>query len=417
MNAPRVLHISFSDYRGGADIAARRIFEATRLAGVEARLGVRHARTPNSDANQVPIEGWRQALINASMTIGARVQKSSNPFHRSLNVIPTGGMSIPDFSPDLVHLHWVGSNTLSLKEIQQIPVPIVWTLHDSWAFAGAEHHPSYPSDTRFVDGYRRGNRVHSSRVDVDGWVWRMKKRAWDRPFTLVAPSRWMAEQASHSLLMRDPCIETIPNPVPVKATIDFDRRSERQRRGIPLDAFLLVVAGMGGTGIHSKGWPVLREALRILTSQGKDLHLLMIGQDEPPVDLPSGVGTTTTGVLQDAMAVSRAMSCADTFITTSTIESFGLVAAEASALGLPVVAPAATGLLDVVVEGETGWLFEPGHAAALAGAISEVMNDPNEAHRRGRAGRGRAERLWSMKSVGEQYRGVYERVLAGTEGT
>jgi hypothetical protein len=61
---------------------------------------------------------------------------------------------------DLVHLHWLGDGTLSIEEIGRLLMPLVWTLHDQWAFCGAEHYTSPPvpgetasSDERFSVGY------------------------------------------------------------------------------------------------------------------------------------------------------------------------------------------------------------------------------------------------------------------------
>lgn len=410
----RVLHISLSDYRGGADIAARRILEAVRASGVDARLAVRDARGNSESVIELPLSRSRQGLIDLSMSIAGRLQKSSNPFHRSLNIIPTGGISIKGFDPDLIHLHWIGSNTLSLREVQNLPVPVVWTLHDSWPFSGAEHHPSYPHDDRFVTGYARDNRVHSSRIDVDGWIWRRKQHAWSRPFHLVAPSEWIAEQARRSQLMGNQPVVTIPNPVDLEAFNSGDRTQERARLGIEPDEFVIVTAGMGGTGIHSKGWPLLRDALREFAPGGVQVRLLMIGQDQVPIDLPSGVDCTVTGILKEPAAVGRAMACGDIFVTTSYVESFGLVAAEASAVGLPVIAPRASGLLDVVIDGETGWFFDPGSVESLSTTILKAYRMPEEILRRGAVGQMRAQQMWSMQEVGRQYLQVYEGVLAGS---
>lgn len=422
MNRPiRVLHLSFTDGAGGADIAAYRIFLATRDAGADARIAVRWRVRSESEAVEIPLPGFAQGGASVADFIAARVQKSSNPFHRSLNLMRTGGMAIPGFEPDLVHLHWVGSNALSLDEINTIPVPVVWTLHDSWPFAGAEHHPSYPQDDRFVTGYQRGNRVHSSRVDVDGLIWKRKHAHWRRSFHLVAPSSWMAEQAARSRLMGAQPITTIPNPVPTSPVPTFPARAsvdgqERARRGIGAGEFVVVTSGMGGTHIESKGWPILRDSLSELARQGVPVHLLLIGQSRLPTDLPTGIRCTVTGVLDGADQVSRALSCADVFVTTSTIESFGLAAAEASANGLPVIASGSSGLRDVVEDGATGWLVEPGDVASLVSALSHAHRDPVEARVRGENGRERAQSLWSMERVGTAYRTLYEDAIR-TDGT
>ena len=411
MTVPRVLHISLSDYRGGADIAALRIFRSVLSSGVDAQMAVRFTNGSNPDVNVVPLPEVSRVLTASSETIAARVQKSASPFHRSLNIVPTGGISLPDFTPDLVHLHWVGSNALSLREIKDIPVPVVWTLHDSWPFAGADHHPLYPRDMRFVTGYQRNNRVHSSRVDIDGWVWRRKFATWKRRFHLVAPSRWMAEQAQRSKLMGNQPTVTIPNPVDIEALTSCAGDDTRSALEIGSEEFVIVTAGIGGTNIDSKGWPLLRDALQTLTNTGISVHLLIIGQSEEPPDLPRGVKCTATGLLDGSAEVGRAMSAADVFITASTIESFGLTAAEASALGLPVIAPNTSGLTDVVVEGETGWLFDPESVDSLVLSITEAHADSFEAHHRGSHGRQRATNLWAMETVGRQYRDLYESIL------
>ncbi|HLI45333.1 MAG TPA: glycosyltransferase, partial [Acidimicrobiales bacterium] len=67
-------------------------------------------------------------------------------------------------------------------------------------------------------------------------------------------------------------------------------------------------------------------------------------------------------------------------------ESFGLVALEAAACGIPVVAAAVGGLTTLVVDGETGFLVEPGDAAAAAERVAEIVADDGLRARLGRAG-------------------------------
>lgn len=75
-------------------------------------------------------------------------------------------------------------------------------------------------------------------------------------------------------------------------------------------------------------------------------------------------------------------------------EPFGLVAAEAMAAGLPVVAADSGGLPEIVVHGQTGLLHRPGDAAALAGALAVLLDDASMRLRLGQAGRQRYEALF-----------------------
>ncbi len=82
--------------------------------------------------------------------------KTSNNNTHSLNVLPSGILKkINSLNPDIVNLHWIGNETLSIRQISQINSKVVWTLHDMWPFCGMEH---YTDNERFVEGYSKSNR-------------------------------------------------------------------------------------------------------------------------------------------------------------------------------------------------------------------------------------------------------------------
>jgi glycosyltransferase involved in cell wall biosynthesis len=74
-------------------------------------------------------------------------------------------------------------------------------------------------------------------------------------------------------------------------------------------------------------------------------------------------------------------------VAPSRSEGQGLVALEAMACGVPVVAARVGGLPEVVTHGATGWLFEPGQPGALASALVEVAADLSRARAMGEAAR------------------------------
>ncbi len=80
------------------------------------------------------------------------------------------------------------------------------------------------------------------------------------------------------------------------------------------------------------------------------------------------------------------------------VEGFGLVFAEAHAYGKPVVAGRAGGVVDAVLDGETGLLVPPENPEALASAIASLLHDPRRARRMGEAGkrRVREELNWAV---------------------
>jgi glycosyltransferase involved in cell wall biosynthesis len=91
-------------------------------------------------------------------------------------------------------------------------------------------------------------------------------------------------------------------------------------------------------------------------------------------------------------------------------EGYGLPVAEAMASGLPVVASAHGGLLDLVEDGVTGLLVPPGDPAALARAVAQLVDDPVRANEMARAGQQRATEAFTWNSAADQLAPVYAKL-------
>jgi glycosyltransferase involved in cell wall biosynthesis len=94
-------------------------------------------------------------------------------------------------------------------------------------------------------------------------------------------------------------------------------------------------------------------------------------------------------------------------------EGFGVACAEAMAYARPVVASAVGGLLDLVVDGETGVLVPPRDVGALREALTRLLADPALRRRLGEAGRARVQERFSWPAVTDATIAAYEEALAG----
>jgi N-acetyl-alpha-D-glucosaminyl L-malate synthase BshA len=105
------------------------------------------------------------------------------------------------------------------------------------------------------------------------------------------------------------------------------------------------------------------------------------------------------------------VALADVFLLPSVQESFGLVALEAMACEVPVVASRIGGIPEVVVDGESGYLRPPGDIAGMAEAVLELLGDDALRRRMGAAGRERARTVFSEERVVPRYLAVYASAL------
>ncbi|MGV9609546.1 glycosyltransferase family 4 protein [Streptomyces sp. NPDC003631] len=109
--------------------------------------------------------------------------------------------------------------------------------------------------------------------------------------------------------------------------------------------------------------------------------------------------------------LARIFASLDVFVHTGPFETFCQTVQEAMASGVPVVAPAAGGPLDLVAHGQTGLLVPPGDTAAFRDAVQTLVSDRALRHEYGTAARALVEgRTWA--AVGDQLIGHYADVLA-----
>jgi glycosyltransferase involved in cell wall biosynthesis len=229
---------------------------------------------------------------------------------------------------------------------------------------------------------------------------------------------WLLNQAP-SLRDRACVIFNGLGPLPtanLQAAVGF-----RQRLGLDQAD---IVATLAGRLNHWKGQGLLIEAAALLHQQNRlgRLHLVIVGDvfaghDDLRAQLVElaqqrGLGSRVHFVpfVSDIFSVWRASDIA--VVPSTEPEPFGMVAIEAMACGLPVVAAAHGGLLDIVQDQQTGLLFEPRNASALAEQLFLLAGDPPLRQRLGQAGAQRQAALFSLQTQVEQTRAVCRELVA-----
>jgi glycosyltransferase involved in cell wall biosynthesis len=172
-----------------------------------------------------------------------------------------------------------------------------------------------------------------------------------------------------------------------------------------------------------KGVEVLLEALRELRGRasgaGAVLKIAGDGEHRAALErkaarLELGSAVTFLGAC-DGPRVRTLLAGAAALVVPSIYEGMPLVVLEAMERGVPVVASAVSGIPEVVVDGETGWLVPPEDPEALAGALAEVLDGPPEARRRGEAGRRRIEERYRPALAAASWRAAVERKAGSLE--
>lgn len=408
----RIDIISNADNVGGASRAAYRLYRTLLSADIKARMKVCEKKTDDWKVSG-PASVLEKATHMARSRFGGylmRMQKTPNINPHSANVLPSNvAEGINNSDADVVNLHWIGGETMSIEDVGRIRKPVVWTFHDMWAFCGAEHVTGDGPDARWRTGYFPDNRPPcSSGLDLDRYTWNRKRRAWTNPIHVVTPSRWLADCARQSALMKDWPVSVVPNVLDVNVFKPLDRLYSRHVLNLPVDKKIILFGAMGGSKSLNKGYDLLLEALKCLSMSQDEILCVVFGQSEP--EHASGIPFPIKwmGHIGDDPTLALLYSAADVMIIPSRQENLPQSGTEAHACGCPVVAFNCTGLPEVVDHCVTGYLAKPYRPDDLAHGIAWVLEDKERHARLSAAAREKAENSWSSRVVIPEYLNVFE---------
>ena len=244
---------------------------------------------------------------------------------------------------------------------------------------------------------------------LSSWIEKTSVEAADR---IIAVSRQMREDILSHFRVAPERVVVIHNGIDPNQFRRTRARDVLGRRGV-LEPYVLFV----GRITDQKGIFHLLEAAPKLPP-GVQVVLCASAPDTPEIEarlkraLPEHSNVVWIGEMIPVDEVVQLYSHAAVFVCPSVYEPFGLINLEAMACETPVVASGVGGILEVVEDGKTGVLVEPGRPDALAVAIRALLEDPERGRALGRAGRQRVEAHFSWASVASRTREVYQDAIA-----
>jgi alpha-maltose-1-phosphate synthase len=244
---------------------------------------------------------------------------------------------------------------------------------------------------------------------LSSWIEKTSVEAADR---IIAVSRQMREDILSHFRVAPERVVVIHNGIDPKQFRRTQARDVLGRRGVR-EPYVLFV----GRITDQKGIFHLLEAAPKLPP-GVQVVLCASAPDTPEIEarlkraLPEHSNVVWIGEMIPVDEVVQLYSHAAVFVCPSVYEPFGLINLEAMACETPVVASGVGGILEVVEDGKTGVLVEPGRPDALAVAIRALLEDPERGRALGRAGRQRVEAHFSWASVASRTREVYQDAIA-----
>lgn len=417
----RVLIVNTGEKTGGAAVAAKRLMEALNNNGVKAKMLVRDKETADitvAGLEHVLRRQWHFLWERLCIFIKLRLSRA-RLFEVDIANAGTDITTLREFrEADIIHLHWINQGMLSLAGIRKIIAtgkPVVWTMHDFWPATAICH---YPRDCRSYESrcsrckYLPGG---GSANDTAARVWRRKERIWLKSdIAFVACSRWLADRAKRSGLLRGKVVLNIPNAIDTRVYHPADKRRAKSSAALPLDKRIMLFVSQRTTD-KRKGMDYFVEACEHLAAQRADIAgsmavAILGGHSEEYADrLP--FDTYPLGYVNDDKRIVDIYNAADVYVLPSLEDNLPNTIMEAMACGVPCVGFKTGGIPEMIDHKKNGYVAEYKNAADLAEGIAWVLQQPAGSELSAAAVR-KVASSYSQQSVAMRYIEVYNQVAA-----
>ncbi|MGO9234388.1 MAG: glycosyltransferase family 4 protein [Methylocella sp.] len=412
----KVLCLNAHEDKGGAARAALRLCKGLRDLDVDVEFRVQRAsgggRSWVSRA-ETPMQKVLSYALPLLDDLPHKLYRGAHSLPWSTNWLQHGLITNSRLNAaDIVHLHWVGSGFLPMSVLAKIERPVVWTLHDTWAFTGGCH---YPDDcSRFEESCGACPQLRSRcDLDLSRFVLERKRRALaGKQLHIVSPSNWLAEMARRSALLRDRVVSVIPNGLDFTIYKPIERATARALWNLPADRYIIIFGAAGPLKNERKGFDLLKQALGMLDATLRCRSMLVVfGSNEPPGGADFSMPVHFVGELSDDVSLACLYSAANVMVVPSKQENLANTIIESLACGTPVAAFDIGGNRDLISHRENGWLAKPFNVADLGEGIGWIIREGEKSTDMRLASRVVSQRRFALPLVADAYRQLFEKLV------
>ncbi|MDV5037639.1 glycosyltransferase family 4 protein [Vibrio diabolicus] len=410
----KVLIVNASDINGGAARAAYRLHQSLIASNIDSNMLVQ--KKFSDDFTVLGPETKLEKSVNVcKYTIDIfptrfYKNKKSTPFSPAW--LPSKKLirQINSLNPDIVHLHWTNAGMIKIEDLESINAPIIWSLHDMWAFTGGCHYDE--NCAAFKNSCGSCPVLNSgTEVDLSRRIFNRKKKIYSKinNLTIVGLSKWLENCVRESSLLRDKRIINLPNPIDINLYKPFEKTVARDLWNLPKDKKLVLFGAMGATSDPRKGFKELKSALRKITIT--DVEFVIFGASKPANSADLGVKAHFVGSLNDDISLVSLYSAVDVMVVPSLQENLSNAIMESLSCGTPVVAFDIGGNSDLVEHKNNGYLAQSFDTKDLANGIEWVLH--NEEYQDVCASaRQKVIEEFSSNIVSQKYIELYRSIIA-----
>lgn len=422
----KVLIVSTSDSSGGAARAAYRIHQAVKRQGVDCKMFVKDKS--NQDDGIISLDtfipqnifyksfDWIRNKIKNKLQhfIWGRYPNRSRIFMSDMRSTSFHG-ALKKLDYDVLNLHWPNLRFLPFEDLPN-DKPIVWTLHDTWAFCGICHY-FFECERYKMECGCCPFLASDDPKDLSHSIWVRKQHIYKNlDLHIVTPSRWLGECVRKSSLLGRFQVSVIPNCIDTSVFRPLEEGELSPRwqylQDIKASKPILLYGAMNATTDNRKGFSFLLSAMQIMERLGKNdsFELIVFGADRPLEGMPMAGPVHYVGYISDSRELASLYNLASAMIVPSLTENLSCAIMESLSCGTPVVAFNIGGNSDLIDHKQNGYLANEKDSEDLAEGILWCL-DNNRDNKLSQNARKKVLENYTPEVVGKQYTEFFLSVI------
>tara|TARA_B100000900_G_C20601100_1_gene725631 strand:- start:4176 stop:5381 length:1206 start_codon:yes stop_codon:yes gene_type:complete len=361
----RILHLNFDDSIGGASRAAIRLHKALLLKKVRSRIII--IKQNNTEKEVFKFKN-NYDLLNFLKRGFSYILKNIQNFqkldiHRSYNIFNNQQLVkyINNSNYDLVHLHWINSEMISIKDLIKINKKIVWTFHDLWPVLPTQH-ITLKNNVNFSVNSRFENFFYNRKKNL------FKKQK----INIICPSNFIYKKIKNSKIIKKNRLEIISNTLDKNFWKTINKDFCRKKLGIKKNKKIILFHMPRKSDDYVKGLDIFKFVIKNLRIN--NVEIIILGKQRQNITSNFKYKVHSYGDIYSKSKLRLLYNSSDLVLSTSRFESFGQVILEAQFCGVPCIGFENTGLKEIIINNKTGFLIEKNNKKQMIKKVEHLLS-------------------------------------------
>lgn len=313
---------------------------------------------------------------------------------------------------DVVHLQLVQSVpffSIYMIELISKLKPVVLSIHDLWFITGHCIHPLECERWKIGCGDCPDlRRLFPMKQDFTRLNWIIKQSVYSQSkMHVVVASDWLVQRITQSPLLKDKPLHLIPFGFDEGVFRRQNKSKLRAEYGIPNEAQVIFFRNLPSSDL--KGIPFLKEALK-MHKPSRPTYILTVQEVSGFEDFGDQYKFMHFGEINDPVKMSQLYNLADVFLMPSLAETFGMMAVESMACGVPVLYFEGTAIESLVEDQKAGLKVQHSSSVDLAKKLEIILKDEELRENLGNFAEKVAKGQFSLENYVENHIDVYKKV-------